>query len=202
MPANKIIIYRAIDASSIVKAKSKVTTLKKLRFPKKRSILIRLHESHAAYVKDKKVNFISIIQKILYGFPDYNILILPRYSDQIKKLHNKFGKKIIILDQSVDNNEIFSITDVFVGSGGTMTAEAALRGIPTISYNTVPNLVQDYLVRIKLVKKEQNPNKIVPLIRKLLKSNKTKLKKKAAVELKKMEDPYFKLTETIQSLTR
>ena len=202
IPANKIIIYRAIDASSIVKDKSKVTTLKKFKFPKKRSILIRLPESHAAYIKNKKINFISIIQKILNGFPDYNILILPRYSDQIKKLHNKFGKKIIILDRVVDNNEIFSITDVFVGSGGTMTAEAALRGIPTISYNAVPNFVEAYLIRKGLLRSETNLNKIVPLIRKFLKLNKTKLKKKAVIELKKMEDPYFKLTETIQSLTR
>ena len=106
------------------------------------------------------------------------------------------------MDQVVDNNEIFSITDVFVGSGGTMTAEAALRGIPTISYNIVPNFVETYLIRRGLLRSETNLNKIVPLIRKFLKLNKTKLKKRAAIELKKMEDPYFKLTKTIQSLTR
>ena len=89
------------------------------------------------------------------------------------------------MDRVVDNNEILSIADVFIGSGGTMTAEAALRGIPTISYNAVPNFVESYLIRKELLRTETNLNKIVPLIRKFLKLNKTKLKKKAVIELKK-----------------
>ena len=199
---NKIISYKAIDASIIIKDKSNSPTVKNFSFPKKKSILIRPHESYAAYLQNKKINLISIIQKISNGFPNHNVLILARYSEQIKKLHNKLGKKIIILDRVVDSFEILSHTDLFVGSGGTMTAEAALRGIPTVSYNAAPNLVEKYLIRKGLVKRERNPNKIVPLIRKLLRTNKNKLKKKAKIELEKMEDPYFKLTKTIQSLTR
>jgi len=111
-------------------------------------------------------------------------------------------KKIIVLDHVVDNNEIFSLTDVFIGSGGTMTAEAALRGIPTISYNAIPNIVENYLVKKGLVKREVNPDKIVLLIRKLLNTNRDLIKKKAKSELKTMEDPYFKLVKTIESITQ
>ena len=39
---------------------------------------------------------------------------------------------------------------VFVGSGGTMTAESALLGIPTISYNAVPNIIEDLSCQEKI----------------------------------------------------
>jgi len=141
-------------------------------------LLIRPYESEAAYAPKKEQKMISIIQKISNEFTNYNVLLLARYSSQIKKLKNKLGKKIIVLDHVVDNNEIFSLTDVFIGSGGTMTAEAALRGIPTISYNAIPNIVENYLVKKGLVIREVNPNRIVSLIRKLLKTNNELIKKK------------------------
>ena len=44
-------------------------------------------------------------------------------------------------------NIYWNNTDVFViGSGGTMTAESALLGIPTISYNAIPNIIENYLI--------------------------------------------------------
>ena len=52
-----------------------------------------------------------------------------------------------INDLWLAGNEELSIIDIFVGSGGTMTSEAALRGIPTISYDGVPNLDEKYLVK-------------------------------------------------------
>ncbi len=123
------------------------------------------------------------------------------WEDITNKLKNELGKKITILNRVVDSNEILSLTDVFIGSGGTMTAESALKGIPTISYNAVPNLIENYLVKKGLITREENSNKIVPLVSKLLKSNKNKFKKQAKFELSKMEDPYIKLHETIQSIT-
>jgi len=198
--AKKITSYKAIDASVIIKNKSNYSTLKKFKDMKKKTILIRPYESQASYANYKETSMISIIQQIS-KLSNYNVLLLARNFEQIKKLKTKFGKKIRVLNKVVDNNEILSLTDVFVGSGGTMTAEAALRGIPTISYNAVPNIVEDYLVKKYLIKREENPQKIVPLIEKLLKSNKNKFKKNAKTELSRMEDPYFKLIHAIKSIT-
>ena len=198
--AKKITSYKAIDASVIIKNKSNNSTLKKFKDMKKKTILIRPYESQASYANYKETSMTSIIQQIS-KLSNYNVLLLARNFDQIKKLKTKFGKKIRVLNKVVDNNEILSFTDVFVGSGGTMTAEAALRGIPTISYNAVPNIVEDYLVKKYLIKREENPQKIVPLIEKLLKSNRNKFKKNAKTELSRMEDPYFKLIHAIKSIT-
>ena len=196
----KIITYKAIDASVIIKNKKNFSTLKLKNLEKNKTILIRPYESQASYANFKDAKMITIIQEIT-KLTNHNILILARNLEQIKKLKTKFGKKVVILERAVDNNEILSNIDVLIGSGGTMTAEASLRGIPTISYNAVPNIVEDYLVKRSLIKREKNPKKIVPLIEMLLKSNKKKLKNKAKNELDKMKDPYFSLISAIKSIT-
>ena len=56
---------------------------------------------------------------------------------------------------SFDGKHLLDHTDFFIGSGGTMTAESALMGIPTISYDAVPNKVEDFLVKKQLLAKEK-----------------------------------------------
>lgn len=188
-----IIPYKAIDASVIVKSAIK----QKPKPKKKKSILIRVEEEHAAYAQ-KNNHTIQIIQKIVDMFPDHTIMVLPRYRSQILTLRKKLGNKIKILGKVIIGNNLLQDVDVFVGSGGTMTAEAALMGIPTISYNAVPNLVQNYLVRKKLITLESNPDKIVSMIGKALSSNNKNLEKNAKEALASMEDPYKKLIEVIK----
>jgi predicted glycosyltransferase len=84
------------------------------------------------------------------------------------------------------------------GSGGTMTAESALLGVPTISYNAVPNIVEKYLVKNNLVKRETNPKKIIKIIRKLLESSDNNSKKRARKISNGMEDPIQKLIQIIR----
>ena len=188
-----IIPYKAIDASVIVKSAIK----QKPKPKKKKSILIRVEEEHAAYAQ-KNNHTIQIIQKIADRFPDHTIMVLPRYQSQILTLREKLGNKVKILGKVIIGNDLLQDVDVFVGSGGTMTAEAALMGIPTISYNAVPNLVQDYLVGKKLITLESNPDKIVSMIGRALSSNNKNLEKNAKEALASMEDPYKKLIDAIK----
>lgn len=194
--ANDIITYKAIDAALIVKFARHNT--KSTKEHKKKNILIRIEESQAAYVQQKN-HTKKIIQKIVSGFPNENVTVLPRYGTQILKLRHDFGKKLKILDKVVVGSTLLRDTDVFIGSGGTMTAEAALLGIPTISYDAVPNLVQDYLVREKLVVLQSNPNRIVSTISKMLHTDNKILRKRAKSLLSSMEDPYNKLIRVIRT---
>ncbi len=201
-PKNDIIQYNAMDEFVIIKNKAKYSTIKNLKLEKKKTILFRTYETQAAYVEGiVKIDTHSIIRNVVKEFPNCNIIALGRYSDQIKTLKKEFGKKIIIFNKVVDSAEILSISDVFVGSGGTMTSEAALRGIPTISYNAVPNLDEEYLVKKGVVKRGRAPKKIVKMIRRLLKSDKELFKKKAKTMINSMEDPYWKLDSVIRTIT-
>jgi len=98
---------------------------------------------------------------------------------------------------SFDGKILLENCDVFIGSGGTMTAESALLGVPTISYNAVPNFIEEYVVKKKLALREENPKKIVLRVEKLL-SSKNLNKKRALSEVSAMEDPFLKLSQAIK----
>lgn len=193
--AKNIIPYKAIDAAVIVK-----NYTKKIRPQQEgvKNILIRVEEEHAAYVHKKQSQILPIIKEIAKRFPNENVLVLPRYNSQIIMLRQTLGSKVKILGKVVVGKTLLQNTDVFVGSGGTMTAEAALLGIPTISYDAVPNLVQDYLVRKKLVIRESDPKKIVSIIEKMLRVNNKHLQANAKKTLASMEDPLKKLIQAIK----
>ena len=192
-----IIQYRSIDAATITKRKIS----KDVRLPfdkKKKTILIRPTEDQAAYV-GKKSSIIPIIENILKKFKTENIVILSRYTSQRKNLKKKFGNKIKMLNMSYDGKILLENCDVFIGSGGTMTAESALLGIPTISYDAVPNFIEDYLIKKKLAIRETNPKKIVSKIDRII-SLKNITQKRAKKEVSAMEDPYAKLIKVIKSI--
>ena len=99
---------------------------------------------------------------------------------------------------SFDGKHLLNNTDIFIGSGGTMTAESALMGIPTISYNAVPNIIENYLVKKYLIKRETNPKKISNHIKKIFGSSNNMNQKRAKIIVKQMEDPIQKLIKVIK----
>ncbi|MFB5645400.1 MAG: DUF354 domain-containing protein [Nitrosopumilaceae archaeon] len=194
-----IIQYNAMDEYVIVKGGTHYSGVSKLPLSKPKTILIRTHEVKAAYFSSK-VNIIKIIKKIVQDFPNCNILVLGRYSDEIASLKKSLPRRITVIDKVVDSGEILAKCDVFIGSGGTMTSEAALRGIPTISYDAVPNLDEKFLVRKGLVKRAKDLNSLIKLTTKFLNSDKRKFQKNARYFLNKMEDPSTKLETIIKKI--
>ncbi len=193
--AKNIIQYKAIDASVIIRYNDyNISANPK----KKKNILIRLEEEQAAYVKKNRTRTLTIVREIVKKFDDHNVRILPRYHSQIATLRRALGSKAEILDKVIDSKTLLRDTDIFVGSGGTMTAESALLGIPTISYNAVPNLVEKYLVRKKLAMRETKPKRIISVIEKMLRSDNTQFKNRARSAMDSMEDPVKKLGQIIK----
>jgi predicted glycosyltransferase len=192
-----IITYKAIDASVTIKRKINDKTKLPFKKNKKKNILIRLEEDQASYaLKSKKI--IPIIKKIYEMFEEENIVILSRYTVQIEKFEKEFEKRIKIIKMSYDGKYLLKNTNVFIGSGGTMTAESALLGIPTISYNAVPNIVENYLVKKKLIKRETNPDKVCNYITKIFKESNKKNTNRVEKIISEMEDPIQKLIKIIK----
>jgi predicted glycosyltransferase len=200
IPEKDIVQYRSIDAALIAKRKSKNQSKSNYRLKDKKTILVRVEESQAAYIQSRKNTSTNIIRETVKNFSNYNIVVLGRYLSDITQLKKEFGNKIIVTDKAIDIKALFRFTDVFIGSGGTMTAEAALMGIPTISYDAVPNHIEKYLVRIGLIRRERNSKKIIKLVKKILKSDNQNLRKKAKKILNSMEDPVSKLLTAIRSV--
>lgn len=194
---SNIIQYKAIDAATIVKNGSDVKPI--VVNSHKKTIVIRLEESSAAYVLGKTSISNSIIYKFSQERKKYNVIVLARYKPQIENLRKEFGNKVRIMNKVVDGKSLLSVTDLFIGSGGTMTAEAALMGIPTISYDAVPNHIEKYLVKIGIIKRETSPRNILQVARKMLMEG-PKNKEKAQRILDSMEDPFSKLVSVIKTL--
>jgi len=192
-----IITYKAIDAAVTIKRKINQEVSLPFKNKKRKNILIRVEEEEAAYTS-KSSKIIPIIKQVVKEYSEENIVILCRYTKQIQNLQKRFGKKAKIIKMSFDGKHLLNNTDVFIGSGGTMTAESALLGIPTISYNAVPNIIENYLVKKYLVKRERNPVKICNQIKKIFRISNREHQKRVKKIVSEMEDPIQKLVKVIK----
>ncbi len=193
-----IVRYKAIDAVVTMQRKINQNIISPFKNNNKKNILIRVEEEQAAYTS-KSSKIIPIIQKIANDYKDENIIVLGRYTQQIVNLQKIMGKKIKVIKMSFDGKYLLNDTDVFIGSGGTMTAESALMGIPTISYNAVPNIIENFLVKKSLVKRETNPKKVSNEIKRIFARKNDQNKKRAKKVVKQMEDPIEKLIKIIKN---
>jgi len=192
-----IISYKAIDAVVTIKRKINQDVSLPFKENKRKNILIRAEEEEAAYAS-KSSKIIPIIKQVVKEYSEENIVILCRYTKQIQNLQKRFGKKAKIIKMSFDGKHLLNNTDVFIGSGGTMTAESALLGIPTISYNAVPNIIENYLVKKYLVKRERNPVRICNHIKKIFTTSNREHQKRVKKIVSEMEDPIQKLVKVIK----
>ena len=193
-----IVQYKAIDAVVTMQRKINKNIISPFKNNNKKNILIRVEEEEAAYTS-KSSKIIPIIQKIANDYNDENIIVLGRYTQQIINLQKIMGKKIKVIKMSFDGKYLLNDTDVFIGSGGTMTAESALMGIPTISYNAVPNIIENFLVKKSLVKRETNPKKVSNEIKRIFARKNDQNQKRAKKVVKQMEDPIEKLIKIIKN---
>ena len=193
-----IVQYKAIDAAVTIKRKINEDYKLPFKNNNKKNILIRLEEEEASYTLNSN-KIIPIIQKIKNDYKNENIIVLGRYTKQIKNLQKVIDNKVKIIKMSFDGKYLLNNADIFIGSGGTMTAESALMGVPTISYNAVPNIVENFLVKKDLVKRETDPNKISNHIKKIFESKSNLNQKRAKKIVKNMEDPIEKLIKIIKN---
>lgn len=155
-------------------------------------ILLRMEESKASYVADRKLETGTMIDDLVNSLHRAaDILVLCRYRDQIAEVESRYGSKVHVLKDVVDGTALIKSVQLFVGAGGTMTAEAALLGKPTISISPVRFHVEDYLVKMGLVGRAPNSTALVRLAKKMMSDKKYQnvQKRKAARVLQKMEDP-------------
>ncbi len=139
----------------------------------KKRIFIRPEPWTAQYYKGKR-NFIDDL--LLEIKDEFSIVLLPRGKEQ--KLHymKEIFKGIMVPEKSLNLSDIIENCDLFIGAGGTMTREAAVLGVPTISiyqdelldvdryliskgamvHN--PNLTADFMIEYLEKRKERSPD--------------------------------------------
>jgi predicted glycosyltransferase len=195
-----IVHYRALDPAAWLKHHNNDDDIQEVKQERK-MILLRLEESKASYIADKKINTIKMIERFVDElWQSANIVVLCRYKDQIADIESRYGNKVQVLRNVVEGTNLIKSTQLFVGAGGTMTAEAALLGKPTISIAPIQFYVEKYLIRSGLVKRAIDSRSLVRLGTKMMsdKGYVQTQQKRAARILRRMEDP----TESMISALR
>ncbi|MBM3898234.1 MAG: DUF354 domain-containing protein [Thaumarchaeota archaeon] len=204
--ANNITKYRALDPAAWLKRVDRSKRRPEVKVEKgKKTIVVRLEESFAAYLLEtsnkKQTQGYQLLAKLVKEFSNCNIVALGRYSEQIEILQKNFDNKIIVPDNIVDGIPLLMNCDIFIGMGGTMTAEAALLGVPTVSFFRGTYDIERFLIRKGLVLKPKNVDDVVKVSKKLLAddSRRKVIKAKAAKLLGWMEDPVKVICAKIQA---
>jgi uncharacterized protein len=201
---NKITKYRALDPAAWLKRypmsspplSSAVMDNLDLDNQKK-IVLIRLEEAKASYIVDKKLESkIFMIDALVKDLAkSSNIIVLCRYEDQLKEIAERYEGRAHVIQHVIDGTVLVSLANVFIGAGGTMTAEASLLGKPTISIAPLHFYVEKYLLSSGLVKRACSSRDLLRLTKKMIidKDYAEKQKKKAKHILDGMDDPVQKI---------
>jgi predicted glycosyltransferase len=193
---NNVVRYRALDPAAWLKHDEAPEPARS-----EKTILLRLEESKASYIADKKIG----TGKMIDDFVDElwkaaSIKVLCRYQDQIAEVEARHGNKVQVLKDVVDGTSLLKSIALFIGAGGTMTAEAALLGKPTISIAPLQYHVEKYLVKTGLVSKAASARSLVKLSKKMILDDRYRQaqKKKAARVLAGMEDPTDRMISALR----
>jgi uncharacterized protein len=197
-PPDGIISYKALDAAAWLKRhRPDPVVLKKLSLKRDRPIiLLRTEESFASYLEgrssDDKPVIGPVVEELLKLRLDAQIVVSTRYGRQAPVLRQEFGNKVRVVDHIVDSTSLLYYSTAFIGSGGTMTVEAALLGRPAIScFPGDKPLYIKYLEQEDLVKTILSPSKIASSVARTLSSEQEleDQQRRGRALLHKMEDP-------------
>jgi hypothetical protein len=130
-PKGKIISFDGVDEVAWIKDfKPKI----KYSFGKP-LIVVRQFEEKAAYAREER-GLLSLARKLAHLG---TVVFLSRYN-------RKAVKGLVVPKEFVDSASLVAQADLFLGSGGTITREAALQGTPAVIVNPFPNqYVNDFL---------------------------------------------------------
>jgi predicted glycosyltransferase len=206
-PLRRVILYRALDPAAWLKRhRPSDNVLGQLDLTRDKPIVVfRTEEAFASYLmgksSDKEPVVAPIIDELLREGLECQVVVSTRYGMQAPVLRKRFGEKVTVVDRVVDATSLLSYSSAFVGSGGTMTVEAALLGIPSISCFPGPKpLYIQYLERLRLVETIKSPREIASSLRRMLTDPQAfeTQKRRGKQLLANMEDPVAKILSTVK----
>ncbi|MDG6914198.1 MAG: DUF354 domain-containing protein [Nitrososphaerota archaeon] len=200
---DQVTTYRALDPAAWLKRPPIPGPVPQLDSSKD-TITVRVQESDAPYLAGADLGWSDrVLASLVEGYPHANIVALCRYDYQVEEVKGKFGSKVIVPEEVVGGHDLLAATDLFIGMGGTMNAEAALMGVPTISAFQGPLYTDRYLAKVGLLVKASTVLSVLSEARRLLSGpSKIRLAKRARLVLDSMEDPVPKIAMEIEKAAK
>jgi len=206
---DRIIQYNAIDPWAWLKDfKPDEEILNQLGLEKSRHIVVfRTEEAFASYLLGKISRtpvWMPLLKSLVEANADLQVVVIPRYEAQVALLTQALGNRATVCKSIIDAPRLLAYASIFVGAGGTMTAEAALLGVPTFScYPDKPYLIEKYLIEKGLVVREANCTRVRTKVLKTLRNVKRarQLQEMKARKLtSSFEDPVEVIVKAIEKV--
>jgi uncharacterized protein len=145
--------YRALDPAAWLKRRTRAAPREEPGRGGKATVLVRLEESYAPYLAGSDESWSErVLVRLARDFKGHRLVALCRYDDQLASVRERFGSSFEVPSEVVDGAGMIERSDVFVGMGGTMTAEAALLGVPAVSaFQGAELLTERYLLSKRLL---------------------------------------------------
>ncbi len=203
-----IIHYRAADEAAWLKRyKPNKRVLEELNLEERSYVVVRAEESFAAYLLGKVSDEEPIVGRVMEEFfklakEPPKMVVLTRYGKQGPVIKEKFGEKVIVPERVVEGLDLLYYAIAFVGAGGTMSYEAALMGVPTIScFPLPPPYTEKFLIERGLILRETKPSKVARLLLDIIERPEAYRKEKEAKRLlDEMEDPAIKIADVVEEV--
>ena len=195
---DQITTYRALDPAAWLKREPLGGPVPELDRSKK-TITVRVQESDAPYLAKADMTWTDkLLSSLIDQFPQTNLVALCRYDFQVDEIKSKFGERCRVPDEVVSGHDLLAATDLFIGMGGTMSAEAALMGVPTISAFQGSLFTDNYLISEGLLARARSSSTLVSTSKRFLaKGFRVAYRRKAKRVLDSMEDPVPKIAEFV-----
>ena len=193
----QITTYHALDPAAWLKREPLPGPVPNLDRSRK-TVTVRVQETDAPYLAGADKGWIDVVlTSLLDAFPDANLVALCRYDYQVDQIRSKFGARWMVPDEVVSGHDLLAATDLFVGMGGTMNAEAALMGVPTISTFQGSLYTDRYLESKGLLKRARTRSRLVSLAEESI-VRKDAVARRARRVLDSMEDPVPKISRLVK----
>lgn len=189
----KIVHYKALDPMVWLNdLPAGDSVLSKYSLKKGEYVVVRTSEIKASYLigaKDLETSkMLSLVNKFL---PDHDVVVLERYKGRRAAINKRANLHFI--PPTLDAPNILRHSCLFLGGGGTMTQEAALMGVPSVSTypGSMPTVLQ-YLASSGLSRRILDFSYLAKYL-KFFSENKDKIiqrqRRRSSRLLSKMKDP-------------
>jgi predicted glycosyltransferase len=95
-------------------------------------VVVRTPPSRAIYHRFDNPLFVEVLRAVAQQ-PEARLVVLPRHPEQRRSIAALGLPGLRVPERAVDSRSLIRAADLVIGAGGTMTREAALLGVPTVS---------------------------------------------------------------------